>query len=301
MDPPSAVAPRIGNSPRRGLRSIQNKCCPPPSHEAVWKQTLKEFGDVREVASQLRNEHWPQYVGWRLIAILAALVAVFSISHPLALLDPTAISITVLPAIAFMLFDTFSGSTRWNTANRIGTWGCIVGAVAGLVYMLTNFGSPPHFGAGMAVSILSGLYCVTFYTPSRTAIISFVGISLLDVLVMLLTFHALSSANSNPISMDSYWPQYWSFERAFFMQALALFGAGITLGVARFGIQHVAHHDLAIGAGIYLINLVVMLAAMSDPSKVIGHMVVALDFMCIGVAICHLVSNSPRLLQRLLR
>ena len=36
--------------------------------DEAWQSTLANFGNVQEVACQLRNEHWPQYIGWRLAA-----------------------------------------------------------------------------------------------------------------------------------------------------------------------------------------------------------------------------------------
>ena len=279
----------------------KNSATTPSSHDAVWQQALKEFGNVREVACQLRSEHWPQYIGWRIIAIVAALAVVFSISHPLALLDLPALGFALTPVVAFLIFDTFRGSARWDSANRFGTRGCICGGAAGLAYILADLSSPTHLGAGMALSILSGLYCVAFFAPNRTAVVALVGLSLLEVLIMLLQLHAWSVADGNPVSMDSYWPQFWVIDRAFLLRLLSIFGAGITLGLARFGFSRIARHALAVGAGILLLCLVVMLGDMSDPSRVMGQLLVALGVMGVAVASCHLASDSTRLMQRLLR
>lgn len=144
--------------------------------DAAWQKTLTDFGDVQEVACELRSEHWPQYIGWRLVAIVGALSVVFSISRPLTLLDLPALGFALMPVIAFVIFDTFRGSTRWDFANRIGKWGCVCGAIAGAAFMLADLDNPANLGAGMALSLLSALYCMLFFTPNRMVVAALVGI-----------------------------------------------------------------------------------------------------------------------------
>jgi|GEM_PF-4222487 len=281
------------------FEASQTEAAEPGSDDAAWQKVLADFGNVQEVACKLRSEHWPQYLGWRLMAIVAAISVVFSISNPLAFLDLPSLGFALIPVIAVVLFDTFRGSARWAFANRVGTWGCVCGAISGMAFTLTDLNNPSIVGAGMALSLLSALYCMLFFTPRRMVVAVLVGISLVDVVLILFCMQASSVADGKMYSYQLL--QSWSVDKGFVMQVLAVLGAGVTAGIARFGIHSIARHAYAVGAGIYLFSLVKMLGDMSDPSKVLGHMLVALGAMGLAITLSHLASDSSRLLLRLQR
>ncbi len=269
--------------------------------DSAWQRALTDFGNVQEVAFQLRSEHWPQYIGWRLIAIVFGLSIVFSVSHPWALIDLPALGFALCPMVLFVFFDTFRGSTRWAFANRIGTWGCVCGAVIGVVYILTDLNDPSNIGTGMALSILSAMYGVIFFTPRRIIVLLLVGISLVDVGFMFFNMHPTFAAGGSSVSLEGYSPQHWSIDKAFVIRILAVLGAGLSMGIARFGFHGVARHAYSVGAGIFLLSIVVMLGELSDPTTLIGHLLVALGAMGLAIACIHCASDSSGLLQRIRR
>lgn len=267
----------------------------------AWHIALANFGNVQQVACQLRHEHWPQHIGWRLLAAVAAFSVVFSIANPWALLDLPSLGFAIVPAIVFVCVDLSRGSTRWGLANQVGTWGCLSGTVAGVGYILTDFESPSRLGAGMALSILSALYCVLFFTPNRKLVVALLGIVLVDCVLMLVQWHAWYVAHGSPILIESCLPQNWSVDKAWVVRVLTLLGSGIGLGLVRFGIHGIARNACSVGAGVFLVSLVVLLGDTSDPAKVIGHLLVALGAMILAIAGSHCVSNSSRLMLRFLR
>lgn len=118
---------------------------------------------------------------------------------------------------------------------------------------------------------------------------------------MLVGMHAASVAYGAPRSIEIYSPKNWSVDREFVIQVLAILGAGLTIGIARFGFHGMARHASAVGAGIYLLCLVVMLGDMSDTSAVLGHLLVALGAMGMAMILSHFASDSSRLMLRFLR
>ncbi len=85
------------------------------------------------------------------------------------------------------------------------------------------------------------------------------------------------------------------------MRILALLVAAIAIGTARFGFHGIARHALAVGVVTFLLSLLVMLGDVSDPSKILGHLLVALGAMGLAIALSHIASDSSRLMLRLRR
>ncbi|MEM9366359.1 MAG: hypothetical protein AAGD07_10205 [Planctomycetota bacterium] len=126
--------------------------------EARWTQTLREFGDVRQVASQMRRVHIPEYWAWRFLVSSAAAGAVICLIGWSLLFDAMSLLIVAAPAIAFLAFDAFSGSARWQLARNIGIYAALAGSMLSGLTMLIDLENPSHLGRCMAVSLLSGLY-----------------------------------------------------------------------------------------------------------------------------------------------
>ena len=264
--------------------------------DSAWQMALADFGDVQSVASGLRKEHWPQYIGWRVAAIAVSLAVVFSLLNPLALLDLPALGIVLGPMIAFIIFDTFRGSTRWALANRIGTWGGLLGAIIGTVIILTDWGNPAILGSGSAISILSALYCVIFFSPRQSIVIALFGMVFANFGLMLGSMHFI--APDCPISFEIVLPRNWSIEICFVKRVLMIGGVGICLGITRFGFHGLRRHALTVAAGIFLLNVIMLLSDM-NPSTVIGGFVVSCAAMVFAIACCHLTSDSSRFLRRI--
>ncbi len=269
-----------------------------PLDDTAWERTLIDFGDVQDVASELRKEHWPQYIGWRIVAIAVSLSVVFSLLNPLALIDLPALGIVLGPMIAFVILDTFRGSTRWALANRIGAWGGVLGTIIGVVVILTDWGNPAILGSGLAISILSALYCVLFFSPRQSIVIALIGMVVVDFGLMLGSMHTLAPTADKPFLFELFLPQNLSIEIWFLKRVLMIGGVGICLGIARFGFHGMSRHALTVAAGIFLLSVVMMLGDMT-PSTVIGNLLVAFATMVPTIACCHLACDSTRFLRRI--
>ncbi len=222
--------------------------------DVAWKKALADFGNVQDVASELRKEHWPQYIGWRIAAIVVSLSVVFSLLNPLALLDLPALGIVIGPMIAFVILDAFRGSTRWALANRIGTWGGVCGTTVGVIVIMTDWGNPTVLGSGLAISILSALYCVLFFSPRQSIVIALIGMVVVDCALMLISMQAIAPA-ADPIALELLLPRNWSMEICFLERVLMIGGVGIFLGIARFGFHGMSRHALSVAAGIFLLSV----------------------------------------------
>ena len=266
----------------------------PASDDDAWQTVLADFGNVQDVAHELRKEHWPQYVGWRIFALVAAALVMSSLSVWMCLLDVPAACFTLGPMLVFILFDACLGSTRWELARRVGIWGGLCGTILGTVGIVSNLADPSNVGAGMALSILSALYCVLFYTPRRSIVIALIMIAVVD---MGLALVCMSYNVGFALLLAHGWD---GVDVSFVLQVLAIGGAVIGMGIARFGFHGVARHAPSLGAGTFLVSLVIMLGDMSDPSTVVAHLLVAFGAMTLVVASSHCISDSSRFVRRIL-
>ncbi len=270
-------------------------------HADSWDKVLSDFGNVQEIALQLRQEHWPQQIAWRLAMVFAAAVALCTMFRPGTLLDLPAMGFATLPLVVWVLFDTLRGSTRWATANRIGVYGCICGTVCGLLVIVTDLHNPTSLGAGMALSLLSALYCVVFFTPSWAIVVILIGISLLDLGLVLMSLNASGAATNSANSIADLLAVSWQVDRTFLRRILTLLLAGLAAGTARFGLHGLSRFAPSVGAAVFLLILVLMLSDMSDPSMIVGNVLLALVSMGATIAACHVVSESSRKVPKLAR
>ena len=269
------------------------------SDDDAWQTVLADFGDVQEVAHELRKEHWPQYIGWRIFALVAAALVMSSLSVWMCLLDVPAACFTLGPMLVFILFDACPGSTRWELARRVGVWGGLCGAILGAVGVVVDLADPSNVGTCMALSLLSALYCILFFTPRRSIVIALIMIAVVDMWLALECMSSNVGLALLPFLLEQ--KHGWDgVDVSFVLQVLAISGVGIGTGIARFGFHGVARHAPSLGAGTFLISLVIMLGDLSDPRTVVTHLLVAFGAMVLVVASSHCVSDSSRFVRRIL-
>ena len=268
--------------------------------DVSWQRALADFGDVQDVASQLRKEHWPQYVGWRIVAVVVSAWIVVSIVNPRALLSLPALCFTVAPLIAFVAFDACRGSTRWELAGRVGTWGALCGAIFGTAALLGGMADPSNVGSCLAVSMLSVLYCVLFFTPRRSIVVAMISIVVVDMGLLVAPSYDFAAIDS-ATAFGSFLREIWGgIDGSFVMRVLAICGAGVCAGIARFGFHGVARHAFSIGTGTFLISLMALLTDLGDPGNLIPHFLVAVVAMAIAVICSYCISDSSRLVRHIL-
>jgi len=269
------------------------------SDDDAWKTALADFGNVQDVARELQKEHWPQYVGWRIFTLVVAALVMSSISGWMCLLDVPAACFTLGPMLAFVLFDACLGSTRWELALRVGVWGGLCGTILGTVSMVSNLADPSNVGAGMALSILSALYCVLFFTPQRSIVIALIMIAVVDMGLAIVCMSSNVELALLPLLLEQ--KHYWNgVDASFVLQVLTIGGVGVCIGIARFGFHGVARHAPSLGAGTFLVSLVIMLGDLSDHRTIIAHLLVAFGAMTLGAASSHCVSDCSRFDRRIL-
>ena len=269
------------------------------SDDDAWQTALADFGDVQSVAHELRKEHWPQYVGLRIIALIAAAIVVSAIPGWMCLIDYPAACFTLGPMLAFFLLDTCLGSTRWELARRVGVWGGLCGTILGTIGIATNLADPSNVGTCMALSILSALYCVLFFTPRRSIVIALIIIAVVDMGLAIVCMSSNVGLALLPFLLEQ--KHGWDgVDVSFVLQVLVIGGAVIGTGIARFGFHGVARHAPSLGAGTFLVSLVIMLGDMSDNRTVVAHLLVAFGAMVLVVASSHCISDSSRFVRRIL-
>ncbi len=209
--------------------------------DANWQRALADFGDVQDVARKLQKEHWPQHLGWRILAVVVSAWIVISILHP----------------------------WRFLTLSALG------------------------------FSMRSALYCVLFFTPRRSIVIALVTIVVVDMGLVILPIYDYSVVVDSATALERFLPGYWNVDGWFVMRVLAICSAGICAGISRFGFHGMTRHAPSIGAGIFLMSLILQFGDMSDPGKMIAHFLVAIGAMALAIAGSYCISDSSRFVRRI--
>ncbi|MEM9644613.1 MAG: hypothetical protein AAF989_06445 [Planctomycetota bacterium] len=265
--------------------------------EVCWAQSIGDFGDLKQIATQMGREHVPQYWAWRLASVAAAIGVVVWLIGPYLLFDATSLAIVALPAVMTMLFDASGGSVRWQTARGIGVHAALAGAILGGATMLFDLENPFHLGRCMAVSLLSSLYGLVLYTPGRWLSIAFVSNAMFVFVVLMLSFATYHNIpfrelydNLGRIEVD------WGSRFAW--TCLLIVVTVVTSAVARFGLHRSRRHAMASGAIAFLLCIITTLQDMSEPNMVSNSILMSLLAAGTTVVTCHVLHDAAHAARR---
>ena len=233
--------------------------------EPLLDLAISDFGDVKEVAAQLRKEQLPEACGWRITAGIAAAAVVLGIIGPRTFVDIPSLMIVLVPMIAIAAVDTFRGSTRWHACVRVGSKASLVGALIGAVGILLSLHAPSGVGSFMAISLFSSLYGLLFCAPDARLAIAFLGIALVDLELMNISMMQSDTFDIHSLLLNSFRAD--ARLDASVLQTPLLFAvATMGFGIARTGICRANEYAICAAAATFLFCVVTMLSEMSDPN-----------------------------------
>ena len=262
--------------------------------EEQWQKALTDFGDIQAVESQMRKEHWSQYALLRFSVIIVSALVVFGVTGrgSSIYLSLPALGFVLGPTLAVLIFDFYRGSTRWERVNSIGTWGALCGALFAASVMITNMDDPSRIGAGLAGSILCSLYGILFFIPRRSFVLAFIGIVVFDICILITSFDA-------SLSFEGFLYGSWkSLYGRFILRTLAYCCAGLTAGVARFGMRGIGKHAFSIGTGAFLISLIDMLCKLDSLRFVGPGLFTAFGSLLLATVTSQSICMASRIVRR---
>ena len=278
--------------------AYENNCQQPMEKgvdETSWQAALDNLGDLKIVSQQLREQHWPQHLFWRIVVVAFSVATICSFVPLRVFLKWPAMLCVSIPLGSVVAYDLYRGSVRWQLVSRFGTWGCLCGVFLGSVGILTDFSNPANIGWCMALSICSAFYGVLLFSPSIPCLFLLLVLVLLNNGLMFMAMHSFAGVT---IPWESYWPSIWDVERFFLLRSLAVCVAGLCLGIARFGFARVSQHAYSLGTGVFLVCSVVILGDMSDPTKVVSQILLAIGAMLLTSIASLRIHDCLRIAQR---
>jgi hypothetical protein len=276
-----------------------------PVDEDRWRETLARFGDVKSVADQLREVYKAKHLIPRFTAFACAISILVLMNEgrllaPIAaFIDVTPLVLCLAPFIVALAFDFSRGSCHWDRASYAGTWGSILGAVGGVVFVWIHTDRFNEIGMCLAVSLLSALYGLLFFAPTSKVSIGFIGIVVINIALLFFAFGNATPHVPFRSLVHNMFSQPWTEELDnALLASLAFSVAGVLAGLARFGFKELRQHSLCIGTGAFYICVFQLLTRFTGVETFVPSLLVAFAFLPLAMLACVVITESSHLFRR---